>query len=174
MVVLQYANVLKINGRYSETLKILSQTEMIPAESDKFSGDINAHKLFRETNILCAINEIKAEKWEKALAFLHEAETWPEHLGWGEPYLPDNRLRQFLSAYCYDKLKYKTQAEESFKYILEYDNPYGWETSLGNKLSDLMNGGEKDFKKITEFLINSKDKNSDLELLRIFIESFLK
>jgi tetratricopeptide (TPR) repeat protein len=171
MVVLQYANVLKLNERYSETLKILSQFEMLPAESDKFSGDVNAHKLFRETNILCAINEIKSEKWEKALAFLHEAETWPEHLGWGEPYLPDNRLTQFLSAYCYDKLKLKDQADASYRYILEYTNPYDWETSLGNKLSDLVNAGERDFKKITAFLIKSQDKNSELELLRIFMKS---
>jgi tetratricopeptide (TPR) repeat protein len=170
-VVLQYAIVLKLNGRYSETLKTLSQIDMLPAESDKWTGDINAHKLFRETNILCAINEIKTEKWKKALAFLHDAETWPEHLGWGEPYLPDNRLTQFLSAYCYEKLKDKTQVDRSFKYILEYNNPYGWATRLGNKLSDLVKAGERDIKKITESLINNKDKNRDLELLRIFRES---
>ena len=41
---------LKVNGKYTEdALKILGGLEMLPAE-----GDVNAHSLFRETNILYA------------------------------------------------------------------------------------------------------------------------
>ena len=39
---LQYANILSLNGKYTETLKTLSSLEMLPAESDKWSGDIDA------------------------------------------------------------------------------------------------------------------------------------
>jgi tetratricopeptide (TPR) repeat protein len=102
MVVLQYANVLKLNGNYNETLKTLKHIEMLPAESDKWSGYVNAHTLYRETNILCAIRLIEEGKWGHALEYLMNAETWPENLGWGEPYFPDNRLTQFVSAYCHE------------------------------------------------------------------------
>ena len=37
----------RLNKKYAEALKILAGLEMLPAE-----GDVNAHSLFRETNIL--------------------------------------------------------------------------------------------------------------------------
>ena len=39
---------------------------------------------------------MKIGKWKNALSYLQAAETWPEHLGSGEPYYPDNRLDPFL------------------------------------------------------------------------------
>jgi tetratricopeptide (TPR) repeat protein len=168
MVALQYANVLKLNGRYDETLKTLSRLEMLPAESDKWSGGINAHTLFRATNMLGAIEQMKAGKWRKALAYLNDAETWPENLGWGEPYFPDNRLTQFFSAYCHEKLNDPKQVERSFDYIIEYKNPDGRTSPLGNRLSSLVKEGERSFNTITESLINSQDRIRDIELLRAF------
>jgi tetratricopeptide (TPR) repeat protein len=168
MVVLQYAHVLKLNGRYTETLKTLSKLEMLPAESDKWSGDINAHALFRTANILCAIERMKAGKWKKALAYLKDAETWPENLGWGEPYFPDNRLTQFISAYCHEKLNDKAQVDRSFDYIINYRNPDGSTSPLGNRLSSLVQEGDRNFISITESLLTGQDKIRDMELLRAF------
>ena len=78
---------------------------------------------------------MKAGKWKKALAYLRDAETWPENLGWGEPYFPDNRLTQFISAYCYDKLNDKVQYDKSFTYLVTYSNPDGETSPLENRLS---------------------------------------
>ena len=44
-------------------------------------------------------------RWKKAVIYLNQAETWPENLFSGEPYLPDNRITQFLRAYCFGMLK---------------------------------------------------------------------
>jgi tetratricopeptide (TPR) repeat protein len=168
MVSLQYANVLKLNGRYAETLQTLDRLEMLPAESDKWSGDINARMLFRVTNILSAIDRMKTGKWRKALAYLGDAETWPENLGWGEPYYPDNRLTQFMSAFCQEKCKHASEAKRSFDYIIGYKNPDGRTSPLGNRLSDLAKEGNRDFKSITDALINPLDKSRDMELLKAF------
>ena len=168
MVALQYANVLHLNGKYAETLKTLNQLEMLPAESDKWSGGMNAHTLFRVTNILYAIGQIKDGELEKALTYLKDAETWPDNLGWGEPYYPDNRLTQFISAYCHEKLNDKTQVERSFDYIIKYKNPDGRTSPLGNRLSSLVKEGDRNFITITESLINSQDKIRDIELLTVF------
>ena len=77
---------LRLNGKYSDALKMLGGLEMLPAE-----GDVNAHALFRETNILYALEQMKDGKWKKAVISLNQAETWPENLFSGEPYLADNR-----------------------------------------------------------------------------------
>ena len=169
MTGLQYANILSLNGKYSETLKTLRQIEMLPAESDKWSGDIDAHSLFRETNIIIAVNLMKSGKWDKALVSLKEAETWPSNLGWGEPYFPDNRLTRFLSAYCFDKLKDKLQYEKSINYLVTYNNPDGETSPLENKLSDMVKNGSRDFKSITETLINGQGKNREIDILKTFL-----
>ena len=75
IVGLQYAQVLRLNSKYADALKILSRLEMLPAE-----GDVNAHSLFRESNILSAIEQMRSGKWKKAVISLNQAETWPENL----------------------------------------------------------------------------------------------
>ena len=169
MAGLQYANILSLNGKYSETLKTLSNLEMLPAESDKWSDDIDAHSLFRETNIIIALNLMKSGKWDKALVSLRDAETWPANLGWGEPYFPDNRLTQFLSAYCSDKLKDKVQYDKSINYLVTYNNPDGDTSPLENKLSGMVKEGNRNFKSITETLINDQSKNREIEILTRFL-----
>lgn len=169
VVGLHLANILSLSKRYDETLKTLGQIVMLPAESDKWSGDIDSHSLFRETNIHIAINQMKAGKWKKALASLANAETWPENLGWGEPYFPDNRLTQFLSAFCYNKLNDKENSNKSFSYITTYSNPDGWTSPLENQLSAMVKAGSRDFKKITENLMAEQGKNREIDILKAFL-----
>lgn len=164
IVGLQYAQMLKISGRYSDALKILSGLKMLPAE-----GDVNAHSLFRETNILYAIDQMKSGKWKTALQYLQKAETWPENLFSGEPYLADNRTTQFLMAYCYEKLKSRSQAEKSFAYIIAYKNPDGWRSNVGNRLTMSIEGGARNYKTITETLLVEKIKDKDVDVLSYFL-----
>jgi tetratricopeptide (TPR) repeat protein len=166
---LQYSNVLMLNGKYTETLSTLSHIQMLPAESDKWSGEIDCHTLFRETNILIALNQMKAGKWAKAVKYLKDAETWPDNLGSGEPYFADNRITQFFAAYCFEKLKDKSQSDKSFNYLKTYKNPDEQASPLGNQLTGMAVKGERNFKTITEELINSKSKNRDIEILRMFL-----
>jgi tetratricopeptide (TPR) repeat protein len=169
VVALHLANILRLNNRYEETLKTLEHLVMLPAESDKWSGDIDSHSLFRETNILCALNQMKSGKWKRALTYLADAETWPEHLGWGEPYFPDNRLTQFLSAYCYNKLNDRVNYDKSFTYLSNYSNPDGRTGSLENQLSAMVKAGSRDFKMITETITGGLSKNREIDILKTFL-----
>ena len=87
------------------------------------------------------LEQMKTGKWKKAVIYLNQAETWPENLFSGEPYLPDNRITQFLRAYCFDKLKIRSEADKAFTYITEYKNPDGWTSNAGNRLTVLVSGG---------------------------------
>ncbi len=165
IVGLQYAQMLRLNSRYAEALKILSGLEMLPAE-----GDVNAHSLFREANVLYAIEQMKTGKWKKAVISLNQAETWPENLFSGEPYLPDNRITQFLRAYCFEKLKIRSETEKAFKYINEYKNPDGWTSIAGNQLTSIVLTGVRDYKKITTSILNDVQSDHDLEILKAFLE----
>ena len=164
IVGLQYAQMLKLNRKYADALKILSGLEMLPAE-----GDVNAHSLFRESNILYALEQMKSGKWKKAVISLNQAETWPENLFSGEPYLPDNRITQFLRAYCFEKLKIRSEADKAFKYIKEYKNPDGWTSDAGNRLTSVTLSGIRDYKKITTAILNDEQSDRDIEVLKAFL-----
>jgi tetratricopeptide (TPR) repeat protein len=165
IVGLQHAQVLKLSGRYSDALDVLSRLQMLPAE-----GDVNAHSLFRETNILLALEYMKAGKWKKAVVTLNKAETWPENLFSGEPYLPDNRVTQFMRSYCFQKLKIPAEAEKSFTYIKEYKNPDGHRYPSGNRLTEFAESGTKDYKMITTSILNDAERDRDKEVLKAFLE----
>jgi tetratricopeptide (TPR) repeat protein len=162
---LQYAQMLKLNGKYSEALNILGKLEMLPAE-----GDVNAHTLYRETNILYAIEHMKAGRWKKAVVALSQAESWPENLFSGQPYFPDNRTTQFLRAYCFNRLKIPSEAEKSFSYINEYKNPDGRTYSSGNRLTELIKAGSRDYKTITGSVLAAIERDRDKEILKVFQE----
>jgi tetratricopeptide (TPR) repeat protein len=163
LVGLQYAHMLRLNGRFSDALGVLNKLNMLPAE-----GDVDAHSLFRESNILSALQLMKKEDWKKAVTYLLKAETWPENLFTGEPYLPDNRTTQFLISYCYEKLKNQSLVNKSFTYIRNYKNPDGWSSSLGNKLTKLIIEGKRDYKTITGLLIEDTVQDRDKDVLKVF------
>jgi tetratricopeptide (TPR) repeat protein len=160
IVGLQYAQALKLNRKYKEAAKVLSGLEMLPAE-----GDVNAHSLWRETNILCALDQMKAGSYKAALACLKKAEEWPENLFSGEPYLADNRMTRLLSAWCNTKLGSKSDTEKDFAYISGYSNPDGWTSNYGNILTRATSKGERDVRKLVSSLVESKAKDRDIEIL---------
>jgi tetratricopeptide (TPR) repeat protein len=166
---LHYANVLFLNDEYQKTLKILSHIEMLPAESDKWSGEIDSHSLFRAANIKCAISQMQKGRWKKALDYLADAETWPLNLGWGEHYFADNRLTKFMAAYCYSKMDNNTMYDESVNYIKSYRNPDERTRPLENQLSELVSKEKIDFRSITEMLIRNYGKNRETRLLSDFL-----
>jgi hypothetical protein len=141
---------------------------MLPAELPA-AGSVNARSLFRETNILYALEQMKTQKWKTALLHLQKSETWPDHLGSGEPYNVDNRITHFLIAYCCEQLKDKVQADKSFAYMKNFKNPNGRTSSLGNQLTKLVEGGDRNFKTITETLLKASGRDRDKDFLTIFL-----
>ncbi len=163
IVGLQYAQMLRINKQYLKALEIINKLEMLPAE-----GDVNAHSLFRETHILYALEQMKSKSWKKALLSLQKAETWPENLFSGEPYLADNRITQLMTAYCYENLKDQRSADKSFTYLGSYKNPDGWTSHMGNEVTRLVLSGERNFKIITGSLLMESVSDRDKDVMTEF------
>lgn len=154
---------LRINKQYIKALEILNKLEMLPAE-----GDVNAHALFREVHILHALEQMKSKNWKKALLSLQKAETWPENLFSGEPYLADNRITQLMTAYCYERLKDKRSADKSFTYLVNYKNPDARTSLMGHEVSRLVQAGERNFKIITGSLLMESVRDRDMDVVTEF------
>jgi tetratricopeptide (TPR) repeat protein len=95
IVSLDDATVLLRSGRYQEALTLLDATTVLPSE-----GASDGRMLFRRTCLLAAVAALAAGDHLAAEPLIARARTWPEHLGSGRPYDPDERIEDFLLARC--------------------------------------------------------------------------
>ena len=78
-------------GEYREANGILAGTRVLPSEN---SGE--AHRLYEFAHVGAALDELEAGNRELARRHLEAALLWPESLGQGRPFDPDDRLVRFL------------------------------------------------------------------------------
>jgi hypothetical protein len=104
-------------GRYQEAIELLQSLNVLPSE-----GARGAHTLFRESCIKRAAQLIAQRNKKQAIKYLMLAETWPENLGSGAPYDPDNRLTRGLIEHFSSKRSTDLGALKSLE-IAEMEKP---------------------------------------------------
>jgi tetratricopeptide (TPR) repeat protein len=77
--------------RAEEATAILADTRVLPSENARES-----HRLYEQAHTLVAMDALEAGDPDRAEAHLDAALEWPEHLGQGRPYQPEERLVRFL------------------------------------------------------------------------------
>jgi len=78
-------------GRAQEAVAILDDVHVLPSE-----GARESHQLYVQAHVLAAFDAYDAARWDEAAAHLAAALEWPERLGQGKPYDPEERLIRFL------------------------------------------------------------------------------
>ena len=80
-------------GRAEEALAILSTLHVLPSENSRQS-----HQFWEQAHTQAARAAMKAGNYEKAIEHLRSALEWPESLGQGRPYEPDDEpVRRLLA-----------------------------------------------------------------------------
>jgi predicted Zn-dependent protease len=102
---LQYATELLNNGQYAACTKALEEMNILPSE-----GSSQGKLVYEQAYLLQALDLIKNKKYADALKKLNKSREWPETLGVGKPYEPDERIQNYLSAYCLKKLNRAKEA----------------------------------------------------------------
>ncbi len=78
-------------GARGEAIRILDDARVLPSEN---SGE--AHRLYEFAHVGAALDELEAGNRQTALRHLKDALLWPEALGQGRPFDPDEQLVRFL------------------------------------------------------------------------------
>ena len=102
---LNMAKMLNLNGDHEACVNLLAKLNVLPNE-----GATDGYKLWRESNMVVAMDAYAAKMFKKALKFIARSRTWPENLGVGKPYDTDERLPDFLESLCYKAMSSKTKA----------------------------------------------------------------
>ena len=78
-------------GDYGEAIRILANTRVLPSEN---AGE--AHRLYEFAHVGAALDELEGGNRDAARRHLEAALLWPESLGQGRPFDPDERLVRYL------------------------------------------------------------------------------
>lgn len=112
---LDLAAALLANRGYQRCLRLLKDTRVLPYE-----GAREGRHLYHQANMLLAIQTMKQKKWHKTLQLCRQARLWPEHLGVGKPYDPDERLEDYITALVLHRQGETGPAGRYLQRVIEY------------------------------------------------------
>lgn len=99
--------------RAAEALRVLSAVRVLPSEHARES-----HSMYVQAHTLAALAAYNARRWDEAHGHLTAALEWPEHLGQGKPYDPEERLTRFLLARVAQRRGRPAEARVQFEAVI--------------------------------------------------------
>ena len=138
---LNLARQLSLNNEHEACVNLLAKLQVLPNE-----GATAGYNLWRESNLMVAMDAYAAKKYSKATKFIAQSRSWPENLGVGKPYDVDERLPDFLESLCMNGMKNKKKSAELESRIMAFPANKGFQPAgSANLLSAwlLRKNGEK-------------------------------
>ncbi|MDP6499546.1 MAG: DUF5107 domain-containing protein [Candidatus Marinimicrobia bacterium] len=99
-VEIMHARSLLYTEQWDESIAVLKSVQVLPSEMARESRQLFEWALIRKS-----LDLIKTGKIEKAISAIEKSKEWPENLGVGKPYDPDEGLQNILLDYCKDSAK---------------------------------------------------------------------
>jgi len=100
-------------GRPFEAIEILANTHVLPSENARES-----HMLYEQAHVIAALDAMDDGDHREALGYLEAVLEWPENLGQGRPYDPEERIVRFLMAQVHSHLGNRERAHESYEAVV--------------------------------------------------------
>ena len=100
-------------GAYDEAVRVLAATNVLPSENARES-----HLLYELAHVGAALDDLDAGAHGEARAHLEAALMWPESLGQGRPFDPDERLVRFLLGVVARAAGDESVAREAFEAVV--------------------------------------------------------
>jgi tetratricopeptide (TPR) repeat protein len=97
-----------------EAIDILNATHVLPSENARTS-----HRLYEQAHTLAALDAMEGGAYEDAQHHIRAALDWPEHLGQGRPYNPEERLVRYLLGVAAQRLGKVQEARAAFEAVVE-------------------------------------------------------
>jgi predicted Zn-dependent protease len=116
---LSYARSLMHNQQYSKCISQLNKINLLP-----FEGADESRNIYERAHLGEAISLMERGQHKKAIALLEKGKQWPENLGVGKPYSPEQRQIDYLQGVCYQALGQKSNFEVSQKALQDYTLNY--------------------------------------------------
>ena len=166
---LSHAKALVNTERFSEALDVLEEIQILPFEHARESREI-----FERAHMALGMEKYIKGDYQKTVEILKKSKKWPENIGVGKPYNPDERGQDYLLALALEKLG---DIEKS-SMLLEQISVYTEGRLKNNSLNHLYGllalkkqGENSRLETIKEQLNALSKKNKKTKLALIFYEN---
>lgn len=127
---MDYAEALIQSRQYAFAIERLQGLEVLP-----FEGASAGRSLYEQAHYRESVRLIQQKKYKQAIKLLIQSKEWPENLGVGKPFDPDERIPDFLLAHCYDKMGNEKMSMNHWKTCADYSQRHVNQTSLTHALA---------------------------------------
>ncbi len=151
MLLAQNLNKLK---NYDQTINLLKDLKILPYEHAT-----EGRRIYTDAYIGSALQSVIKGDYSKATLRLNKALVWPEHLGVGKPFDPEERWERFLLAYIEHKNQQTEKAHKSLEEIAKISKEQIFKPSNNHLLGIYAiaeTKGEGDAQKFVTKLLGSK------------------
>nr|WP_246474216.1 DUF5107 domain-containing protein [Arenibacter arenosicollis] len=159
-----YAKASLLTGHYGKTIEVLKDINILPFEHASESKHI-----YNQAHILLALENIKSKNYKKAISLVESSKEWPENLGVGKPYNPDERIQDYLLAYSYASLNGPDRSKEYLTHVISHANTSKKSTVSPNDLFELLSlkklGKEAELESLVSQISNTNAGNSQIAKL---------
>ena len=114
-VEITHARSLLFTDRHNEAVELLRSSKVLPSEHSRSSRQFYEWALIKK-----GLDHMKRSEYSEAIVVLTESKEWPENLGVGRPYDPDERLQDYLLGVCYERLGKKCDSESAYLVVIDY------------------------------------------------------
>ncbi len=101
--------------RYDEAAAVLDTVEALP-----FEGASEIHSLFARTHLELGLKAMRKADWAGAVREIERSKEYPEKLGTGKPFEPDDRLADYLTALAYGRLGERDKEQKAVQAVADY------------------------------------------------------
>jgi len=115
MIAIDAAKAMLHTNDHNDALAILENVELLP-----FEGASEGKQIYELVNNALALQKIKHANYQGAIKDLHKAKEWPENLGVGKPFEPNEILQNYLLAKVFDKMGQDEQSKKHSKNVIDY------------------------------------------------------
>ncbi len=123
------AQVLNEIQDYNQAIDLLKDLKILPYEHAT-----EGRKIYTEAYVGSALKYLSDNKFDQAQSRLESALLWPEHLGVGKPFDPEERWERFLLAYLHQSKGEKTAVHTALESVAQYSKEKLFDSSKNHLL----------------------------------------
>ena len=144
---------------YQDAIDVLEKIHVLP-----FEGASEGRYLYEQSYYGRSLELIHNQNFTEAIKLLETSKMWPERLGVGKPFNPDERIADFLIGHAYSKLGKKQNAEQHFKLVTEQSISRAGRKSTSHLLGLMameQTGSQKEIDGYLDMLVSSDHSDSE-------------
>jgi len=112
---LSYAKALVATDNHPKAIAVLNSLRVLP-----FEHASESKKIYNKAYIYLAKQFMDKNQYAKAIELLEDSKKWPEHLGVGKPFDPDERLPNYLLGLSNKKMGNQNRAKSYFEKVADF------------------------------------------------------